>query len=631
MSLGTCGDLCTAAKCQELENRIASLERLVSIHLGQSIPEAHDITPVLITNLTDGVLYLEIGLGGKVDSASVQLPETVLTKFEIEGQVNEGTLNLDAFINDLKASAIIELPQIEEIKFDSIIEENLLKLSVDIDGTVGETEINLEEVKTFVTLDIFDQGNGDYVFKVGVNNDFDEDTLKLSESNLFETNLTGSASFQNDTLTISIADGKSEDSFETNIPISELKETDKDSNLKINGSYRNEDLSITVSDGNSSDSFSVSIPRGSSGGGGQPEPSSLSGAATYEENILKITVSNGSSTAVFQVEIMTIDEELIKKIEKMYEILGGDNWEEGKNGEVSMEVNPESLINTTGKALYEEESSKVNNVKVSSLLELITAYSAVDFYRSGHHRLPIRTLQSLLNTEGGNQEIKIYDAISFQEWLVKQIDALVGEFPLKLNFKTTDAENKEVETEICLENISEALAEFLPLILGTAEDTDLLIQIGMKNLIENSKGTNTSARIYDYVVANAAFLGYRGNEVEREIDLTFTPKSANMTSAMKSSKGKYVGWEMEDKDTLIETVKRTLIATEIVKAALFIPFTPGDSITGDAIKETEQKDSETNDEKWEQFKTRVNHPSGRYEVPKPASKIKDLTIDKDGD
>ncbi len=61
-------------------------------------------------------------------------------------------------------------------------------------------------------------------------------------------------------------------------------------------------------------------------------------------------------------------------------------------------------------------------LRVTNLLELFTAFSTVDFYRSGHHRLPATVLPSLVNNVQGedNQESeieleKIYDVLSLQE------------------------------------------------------------------------------------------------------------------------------------------------------------------------------------------------------------------------
>ena len=74
-------------------------------------------------------------------------------------------------------------------------------------------------------------------------------------------------------------------------------------------------------------------------------------------------------------------------------------------------------------------------------------------------------------------------------------------------------------------------------------------------------------------------------------------------------------------------IKRTLIGAEIIKASLFHPWQPGQPITGDKIKEDRETTQQQNEEKWEQFKQRVNNPTGRYDLKKPKAHIKDITVD----
>lgn len=314
-------------------------------------------------------------------------------------------------------------------------------------------------------------------------------------------------------------------------------------------------------------------------------------------------------------------------IDKIYQILGGDSWQETEDGNLKMVVKPEQLLETVGNVLYNENSATLSDLTVTNLLELITAFCTVDYFRSGHHRLPATVLTSLRNTEAGNVPQQIYDAMSYQEWVVRQIDDLVGEFPLNLKFLTQDDEGKEIEKSISLENISETIAEIFPILVNTAEDSDTAINIGMKTLVEAMQAKNSAVSTFDYAVANAEYLGYKGNETEREIDLTFSPGAKSLREALKPSKKKIIGWQNEEKSTLIEAINRTLIASEIVKGALLHPYNPGDKITGDAIREDQEAKQETNEAAWEEFKQRVNNPTGRYSVSKPKARIKDLTVD----
>ena len=191
-----------------------------------------------------------------------------------------------------------------------------------------------------------------------------------------------------------------------------------ESNIKIDGSFRSDILNLTVADGESSDTADIYIPTSNNGGGGggaQHIPSNLIGTANYRENKLTISIADGESQTAFQTEIETTDKETKKKIAIIYNILGRGNWNIAKDNTVSLPVKPEELIKQVGSVLYQDNNDSLTKLTVTNLLELLTAFSTVDFYRSGYHRLPATMFTSFLNTEAGNVPLKLYDALSMQE------------------------------------------------------------------------------------------------------------------------------------------------------------------------------------------------------------------------
>ena len=140
----------------------------------------------------------------------------------------------------------------------------------------------LSEPEIFVTFDIFDLGNNEYAFQVQVNGNSDSDVLSLNNQ---ESNLSIDGSFENDILNLTVADGISQDTATINIPISEIPENPEipelpsipesiPSNLSIAASYFNDVLTITVADGQSQDTAQVFIDAdiNNFGGGGGSNP-----------------------------------------------------------------------------------------------------------------------------------------------------------------------------------------------------------------------------------------------------------------------------------------------------------------------------------------------------------------------
>ncbi len=357
-----------------------------------------------------------------------------------------------------------------------------------------------------------------------------------------------------------------------------------------------------------------------------PATLSLNGSYDVANNDINITVTvNGkSASTTINLDNMPFDE-IKELVEKAVAILGGDTWNYDKdNKTASYKLQPETLIKTTGQAQYSANTDTGKELIISNLIELNTALHSVNYFRSGHHRLPATAFNYLLNTNEGNQQLKIYDSLSFQEWIIRNIDALVGEFPLKLKYKNDDGEQ-----EVSLENVSEALAEVTGLLISLAEDSSNNLNATIKAMVEARSAANAATVAVDYASANADYLGYKGREKSREVNVTFTPGKETMKEVLTPSKQKIVGWEMQGEETLLELIKRILLGAEIIKAAMYIPWKPGDKLTGDVIKEKQTEQTETEDAKWQEFLNRINTPTGKYKINKPNAQIKDLSVDEE--
>ncbi|MDJ0593348.1 MAG: hypothetical protein QNJ72_25740 [Pleurocapsa sp. MO_226.B13] len=223
-----CSDLCTAAKCQELEERIGALEQALELleaafeaHLTQAIPEAHDYTPIepepsnlsISASFQSETLTISVADGQSQDTAQVQIPFPELPEPE-------------------------PAPEPSNLSISASFQSETLTISV-ADGESQDTaqvQIPFPEIPE------------------------PEPPIEPEPSNL-----SISASFQSETLTISVADGESQDTAQVQIPFPEIPEPEpapEPSNLRIDGIYQSETLTITIADGESSDTASIFIPQG---------------------------------------------------------------------------------------------------------------------------------------------------------------------------------------------------------------------------------------------------------------------------------------------------------------------------------------------------------------------------------
>ncbi|MEL6494097.1 MAG: hypothetical protein AAFQ41_03110 [Cyanobacteria bacterium J06623_7] len=119
--MSSCGDLCTAAKCAELEARIDGLQQLL-----------HELTVHLQDHINLPVPY----------------SHQYLPNFDVDTALRGNELTTTVRIENITRDDVVTFP-------DTIIPS--------------------------VTCDIFDSGDGGHVIKVGVNGVFDEDTLYIEE------------------------------------------------------------------------------------------------------------------------------------------------------------------------------------------------------------------------------------------------------------------------------------------------------------------------------------------------------------------------------------------------------------------------------------------------------------------
>lgn len=140
------------------------------------------------------------------------------------------------------------------VKVDLRVDNYTLACFVAVDDYYGFDQVELPPPPDpDVAFDIFALDDGSYVFKVQVNGESDEDTLTLPQSNL---SLDGS--FTGDLLTLTVADGESQDTTQITIPLPEQTEH-VESNLKLSASYVSDILTISIADGESQDTAQVFI------------------------------------------------------------------------------------------------------------------------------------------------------------------------------------------------------------------------------------------------------------------------------------------------------------------------------------------------------------------------------------
>lgn len=265
-------------------------------------------------------------------------------------------------------------------------------------------------------------------------------------------------------------------------------------------------------------------------------------------------------------------------------------------------------------------STDGNKVEISSLPQLLTHLASADYFRSGHHRYPQEVPHSMNRRtweQGKPNLMEIGDAGHYQEWIVDQLDALLGQWPTKVRIKTRDKNGNPVMGEdgkegelVELPNLAEGMAEILTLLFNVDILTEHNHQLQIKSIIENFKDFNQNTMTYDHVVAISKFLGYHGETYSEKVKIPFTPKAKSLKEFQKPSEPNQIRWRITDAVILKEEMLKMAINAAKAASAVWQKYKPGDMIPGERIKEQRQAEQERTDEQWAKFLQNQNQPTG---------------------
>ena len=266
---------------------------------------------------------------------------------------------------------------------------------------------------------------------------------------------------------------------------------------------------------------------------------------------------------------------------RSYNLLGGDEWfHDASRAKKNMPTSPipygdnvEKIITKETPFLYDVKTGESRDKPSigQNLPGLIRDIATCLYYRSGYIDLPGEVPNRLLAYPGQDKPLKIINTLQYDRWLTSQLDSLIGQFPIEIEIEDADPTKQGKQTKkIELPNISEGLAEIYGLAISGATNADVAINFLMRISAELIATKNSTIVTQDYAKANAAFLGYKGNPVRREIDYAFNPARLDtLDQLLQNSKGYVQGWEEDDKESVVGFLQRIVFSAGIIKTVFF--------------------------------------------------------------
>lgn len=271
-----------------------------------------------------------------------------------------------------------------------------------------------------------------------------------------------------------------------------------------------------------------------------------------------------------------------------------------------------------------ERDCCMNCAEQDRLLKLIAKRLGTDDY-------PASVPKSLLTDRGSGQQ-QIESLTQLIGWLVQQVDGLVGEFPIQIKIEDTDPTKPGNQSQdVKIPNIAEAIADLYALSLKNSVDSDASISFLMRLASEVIGVKNAALITQDYARANAEFLGYKGNNVKRDVSYAFDPEGlASLETILKESNKQIVGWQIDETDSLLDYQKRLMFAAGIIKAVFFRGKKDVPQLNREVNNLVNSNQDEDRDERWREFLRAINNPDHRFNVgDSPNPDIKDLSVPTD--
>lgn len=326
-----------------------------------------------------------------------------------------------------------------------------------------------------------------------------------------------------------------------------------------------------------------------------------------------------------------------QSLKRIYNILGGNTWFGSPRPEGLDPDTPHYNRDLATDLLSLSNLLYDNGEPTAStswnLIDLVRNSLTPIFYHAGLHQFPATVPQSLLTYSDG-QTTSINNVTDLLGWLVKQLDALMGQFPIEIEIEDADPLQEGNQTKkIELPNLSEAIAELYGLAITSSTNSDVAINMLMRLVAEVIGTKNATLITQDYAKANASYLGYKGNPKRREVDYSFDPtKLDTLDQLLKESKGYIQGWEEDDKNSVAEYLQKLMFASGVIKAAFFRDSKLIDNLKKE-VEDLATGSKDADDGAWERFKQDLNDPLSPYNVgtDNPQPRIRETPFSPEGD
>ncbi|NES18334.1 MAG: hypothetical protein F6K41_05240 [Symploca sp. SIO3E6] len=256
------------------------------------------------------------------------------------------------------------------------------------------------------------------------------------------------------------------------------------------------------------------------------------------------------------------------------------------------------------------DGEQSQNLTFNDLQQLIEYFGSKIYQNEkilGFDEYPAVLPTSLLEaSEDDDQTMEVANLPQLFEWLIRQFDALTGQYPVRIKIEDTDlTEEGNQEAETVLSNQSEALAEIYGQLMNVSINTELANKAFVKILIESGEAKLTANHNLNLLEALFEYLGVDLSENSEKIPLQFTPGEESIPAFLQESEAPIQAPVFKDRGagTLNDTLVKLLQAASITKAANWRDLASAGNIANliKNYKENIDKISSDDEGEWDEF------------------------------
>jgi hypothetical protein len=202
------------------------------------------------------------------------------------------------------------------------------------------------------------------------------------------------------------------------------------------------------------------------------------------------------------------------------------------------------------------------------ILELLRALHK----RLGVNDYPIK-VPDRINTFGGHtpKVTELESLTQFNEWIFKQFESLIGEFPVNVQIVDEDPTKEGNQTkDITFPNMSEMLAEMFALNFKGTTNTDIHTSFLMRLASELLSLKAISMNGASWAKASGQYLGFDVNHVAVEVPCAFNPLGiTKLEDILDDAVLQAKTVQNVDPDTVEDYLRRLMFSAGIIKAVFY--------------------------------------------------------------